>query len=102
MTISRHWTGIAKKESADEYISHLQNDTFKILGSIEGFIQASIMKRDVEDGVEFLIITEWESLEAIKKFAGADVSTAVVPLVAQAMLKRYDKNVRHYQVHFRT
>ena len=101
MAISRHWTGVAKRERAGEYIAHLQHDTFKKLATIDGFIRASILKRDLDDGVEFLIETEWESIESIKKFAGDYVDTAVVPSVAQAMLIRYDKKVRHYEIHFR-
>lgn len=102
MPIARHWTGVAKKECAADYISHLQQDTFKKLRSIEGFMDAAILKRDVEDGIEFLIITEWESCGAIEKFAGTDINAAVVPLTAQEMLMRYDTTVRHYTIHFQT
>ena len=55
--IARHWTGLVKKDRADEYIAHLKNDTFKQLANIDGFIDASILKRELPDGTEFLIIT---------------------------------------------
>jgi len=96
--ISRQWTGTAPKEKAAVYIAHLQNDTFPKLSSIKGFIKASILKRDVPEGVEFLVITEWESLEAIKQFAGADPEVAVVPDEVQEIMLRYDKAVKHYEI----
>ena len=68
--ISRHWQGIAKPGEADKYIYHLKTDTFPKLSEIAGFVSASILTRGVDQGTEFLIVTEWESIEAIKAFAG--------------------------------
>jgi hypothetical protein len=48
--------------------------------------------------VEFLIVTRWTSLAAIRKFAGDDVTTAVVPAEVQAMMIEYDRKVRHYEI----
>ena len=97
--IARHWTGLVKKDRADEYIAHLTNDTFKKLATIDGFIEASILKRELSEGTEFLIITKWDSSEAIKQFAGENYATAVVPKIAQEMMIRYDKQVKHYEVY---
>jgi heme-degrading monooxygenase HmoA len=52
----------------------------------------------VGDGAEFLVVTVWESLEAIARFAGADVETAVVPEKVQAMMIEYDRRARHYEI----
>jgi heme-degrading monooxygenase HmoA len=73
---------------------------FRQIEKIDGFISASILKRDLPEGVEFLIITEWESLDAIKQFAGANYSAAVVPALVEEMMIYYDKEVRHYEVNF--
>ncbi len=100
--IARHWTGLAKKERADDYIAHLQNDTFKQLLNIDGFLKASILRRETEEGVEFLIITEWETFDAIKQFAGTNYETAVVPEIAQRMMIRYDEKVKHYEIKYST
>lgn len=96
--IERHWTGIAKKERANEYIDHLLNDTFKKIKEIKGFISASILKKDLSEGVEFLVITRWETLEVIKQFAGEKIEIAVVPKLVQELMVKYDENVRHYEV----
>ena len=98
MTISRHWRGIAKPEEADNYIHHLRNDTFPKLAAIEGFIKASILRRSIAEGTEFLIITTWQSVEAIRKFAGESASTAVVPRSVQLMMVEYDREVAHYEI----
>jgi heme-degrading monooxygenase HmoA len=96
--VARHWNGITKPGKADDYIAHLKNETFPHLSSIPGFIKASILQRDLNDGTEFLIMTEWESLEAIHAFAGEDASRAVVPAAAREMMLRFDDRVRHYTV----
>lgn len=96
--ISRHWIGIAKPGEAENYIEHLKADTFPQLSKINGFIEASILKRDVSQGTEFLIVTVWESMDAISRFAGPKTDAAVVPEIVQAMMVDYDRNVRHYEV----
>jgi heme-degrading monooxygenase HmoA len=45
-----------------------------------------------------LVLTFWESMEAIRAFAGADATTAVVAAEARAVLKDYDREVRIYEV----
>jgi heme-degrading monooxygenase HmoA len=96
--ISRHWKGVTRSELADAYIDHLRKDTFPKLSKIPGFIGASILRRIVSQGVEFLVITDWESLDAIREFAGEKPEAAVVPPVVHAMMVVYDKETRHYEV----
>jgi heme-degrading monooxygenase HmoA len=98
MTVSRHWRGIAKPEEADHYIHHLRNDTFPRLAGIDGFIKASILRRPLGKGTEFLIVTTWQSIEAVCRFAGESASTAVVPPSVQAMMVEFDREVAHYEV----
>ena len=96
--ISRHWKGVAKAGRADAYVQHLKADTFPRLAAVPGFIRASILRREVEGGTEFQIVTVWESLDAIKSFAGEDTEVAVVPLVAQAMMVEFESRALHYEV----
>jgi heme-degrading monooxygenase HmoA len=99
--IERHWKGVAKRERAKEYIAHLQNETFKQIATIPGCMSAKILERDTEEGIEFLIITEWQDVESIKQFAGSNIETAVVPELVQGIMITYDKNVRHYKIGFK-
>lgn len=96
--IERHWKGIAKTEEADHYIQHLLNDTFPRLSTITGFVRSAILKRKVMQGVEFRIVTVWDSLDSIRQFAGDKPEVAVVPPVAQKMMVEYDPLVAHYEI----
>jgi len=96
--ISRQWKGIARTSEADHYVRHLREETFPRLARIEGFLRASILRRDVSDGVEFLIVTEWQSRDAIRAFAGDAIDVAVVPDNVQAMMVTFDRTVAHYDV----
>ena len=96
--ISRQWRGIAKPGRAADYVHHLESETFRSLARIPGFIRASILKRDTGESTEFQIVTEWESLDAIHAFAGADISVAVVPEAARALLSSFDDVVVHYEI----
>ena len=95
--ISRHWKGTAKPGEEDNYVSHLSADTFPKLKGIDGFVRASVLKRPVAEGTEFLVITVWKSMAAIQLFAGPKPDLAVVPDVVQAMMTEYDRTVTHYQ-----
>jgi heme-degrading monooxygenase HmoA len=96
--ISRHWRGLCRREHADDYIEHLRTGTFPALEDIPGFVSASILRRAVATGVEFLIITQWQSLAAIHAFAGSKAEAAVVPAKVQEMMIEYDREARHYEV----
>ena len=96
--ISRNWRGVVRSEEAGNYIRHLQEETFPRLAGIDGFVSASILRREAPRGVEFLIMTVWESLDAIRQFAGDSVHVAVVPPAAQAMMVEYDQEVTHYEI----
>lgn len=96
--IERHWRGIAKLEESDNYIRHLHSKTFPQLESLNGFIDASILRRPVGKGVEFLIVTAWDSIDSIRAFAGEDVELANVPPEARVMMVEFEERVRHYEV----
>jgi len=96
--VVRTWRGVAKREQADAYVRHLQDDTFPSLDKIHGFVSAAIWRRDVGVGVEFMIVTRWESIDAIRQFAGEPVDTAMVPPEVRAMMLTYDETVAHYEV----
>ena len=96
--ISRFWRGVVKTEESENYISHLQKNTFPQLAHIPGFVSASILRSSTVLGVEFVVLTTWHSMEAIRQFAGEPADVAVVPTVAQAMMVEYDKKVVHYEI----
>ena len=68
------------------------------VGSHEGHRGSYLVRRDVDEGVEFATLTLWESLDAVKAFAGEDYEVAVVPDPARAVLSRWDERSVHYEV----
>jgi heme-degrading monooxygenase HmoA len=96
--ISRHWRALARREHAEAYVAHLRGETFPQLERIPGFMDATILRRSVERGVEFLVVTRWQSLRAIQAFAGADAEVAVLPEKVDRMMLEYDRRARHYEV----
>ena len=77
---------------------HLRTETFPTLRRIPGFVDASLVSRPLRDGVEFVVITRWDSLDAIAKFAGSDPEAAVLPAKAAEMMIEYDRRARHFEV----
>jgi heme-degrading monooxygenase HmoA len=96
--IARHWRGLARADRAADYLQHLRTETFPALERLAGFVDASILRRPLPGGVEFLLITRWTSLEAIAGFSGGDVEVAVVPEAVAAMMIEYDRRARHFEV----
>jgi heme-degrading monooxygenase HmoA len=96
--IARQWRCLAYSHHAAAYITYLRTETFPALRKISGFVDASIHSRPLGSGVEFLIVTRWESLDAIVRFAGVDSEAAVVPAKAAAFMIEYDRRARHFEV----
>lgn len=96
--IARHWRGLVESKHADVYVEHLRTETIPQLASLQGFVNASILRREARDGTEFVIVTFWKSLEAIARFSGPDVEAAVVPEKVRRLMIEYDVRARHYDV----
>lgn len=96
--IARIWRGFALPERADDYVKHLQTSVLPELRQIDGFQQVCLMRQDTPEAVEFVVITLWESMDAIRKFAGENAEIAVVAPAAQALFREYDSTVKHFEV----
>jgi len=98
--IGRIWHGWTKPENADAYENLLRKEIFSGIASknLTGYNGIQLFRRNVKDEVEFVTIMWFESIEAIKKFAGEDYETAVVPAKARELLKRFDERSQHYEV----
>ena len=96
--IIREWRGRARRSQADAYPRHFRERVISELRDIPGFMGAQLSRRDVDGGVEFLVLTQWQSMDAIRGFAGTEVDKAVVEPGAAAALVEFDERVRHYEV----
>jgi heme-degrading monooxygenase HmoA len=96
--IVRTWRGRASSTNPDGYPAHFRQSVLPALRRIDGFEGATLLRR-IEDGqIEFLVLSRWRSIEAIRAFAGADPGKAVVEPEAEAALVDFDPTVRHYEV----
>ncbi len=96
--IIRSWHAVATAEGADAYREHFSNSVLPELQRIDGYRGAYLLRRDRDGHVELQVLTLWDSLEAIARFAGASLENAVVEPVAQAALTSYDATVTHHTV----
>lgn len=96
--IARMWRGYAISERADDYVKHLQQTVVPELRQIDGFKGVYLARQDSSDDVEFMVLTFWESMEAIRKFAGENPELAVVAPAAQKLFREYDPMVKHFEV----
>jgi heme-degrading monooxygenase HmoA len=96
--IVRSWHGLARSSNALAYSEHFRRKVLPELENITGFLGASLLRRDGPDSVEFLVLTRWASMDAIRAFAGDDVGKAVVEPEAVQALLGFDRTVQHYDV----
>jgi heme-degrading monooxygenase HmoA len=95
--IARSWTAEATPARAEEYILHFRLKVLPVIATSRA-PRGLRSKRSLGEGVEIVIITLWESMEAVRKFAGDDPDVAVVTREARAILTRFDEQVAHYEV----
>jgi heme-degrading monooxygenase HmoA/uncharacterized protein YciI len=96
--ILRMWKGQAAPEKAEKYVHHASKNVFPELRTIPGHRGAYLLRRAVNGAVEFVVLTLWDSMDAVRKFAGAKPDKAVVAPDAQGLLSSFDDFVSHYEV----
>lgn len=95
--VVRSWRGYASPSNAEAYPKHLLETVRPTLEALAGFRGVYLLARNEADEVEYTVLTLWDSMDAIRKFAGDEPSRAVVEPEAQAVLLRFDTEVKHYQ-----
>lgn len=96
--IARAWSARATLAGATAYELHFRASVLPALARLAGHCGAQLLRCDDGDRVELRVVTYWESIEAIARFAGADPEAAVVEHDARAALISYDARVTHLQV----
>jgi antibiotic biosynthesis monooxygenase (ABM) superfamily enzyme len=94
--ITRLWRGWTASENADAYERFLLTELFPSMQDIPGFRGADVLRRDERDEVAFVTLTRFNTLDAIRAFAGDDYETPVLEPTARALLLRYDERAQHY------
>ena len=97
--IVRLWHGWTTPANADAYEALLREEIFTGIArrEIRGYRGIELFRRAVIDGeVEFVTLMRFDSLDAVRTFAGDDYETAVVPPHARSLLLRFDARSAHY------
>jgi hypothetical protein len=98
--ISRVWHGYTTPANADAYESLLKEEIFTGIQNrnIAGYKGIQLFRRSLDSEIEFITIMWFDSIEAVRIFAGKDYEVAVVPPKARKLLSRFDERSQHYEV----
>jgi hypothetical protein len=98
--ISRIWHGWTTPGNADRYEALLKEEIFVDIQErqIHGLRSIQLLRREVGEEVEFVTLMLFDSLDAVREFAGEDYEVAYVPAKAREVLSRYDGRSQHYDI----
>ena len=98
VVIARIWRGAVRAADADAYVAYIEETGLREYRETPGNRGAWLLRRDDGDRTEFVTFTLWDSLDAIRAFAGDDVETAVYYPEDDRYLVERDVTVKHYEV----
>lgn len=98
--IARIWQGATKADDADAYLDYLHETGLSQYRATPGNRGVLALRRVVDGRAELLLLTLWESEEAIRRFAGDDIEQAVFYPEDERFLIQKDDRVSHYDVIF--
>jgi heme-degrading monooxygenase HmoA len=98
--VIRMWRGWTRADQADRYDRHYRSEVAATLGQVPGFRGARLLRREAGGETEFVSLTWFDDLDAVRRFAGPDYETAVVAAAAREVLVRFDERVNHYETAF--
>ena len=96
--IARTWTGAVLRADADAYADYIRATGFAEYGQTAGNRGAWMLRRDDGDRTEFITLSLWDSVDAIKAFAGEDIEAAVLYPEDERYLIDGESSVTHYEV----
>jgi heme-degrading monooxygenase HmoA len=96
--IARIWRGVVRREDGDAYADYIRVTGFNEYAESAGNVGAWMLRRDQADRTEFITYSIWESVEAIRAFAGEDIEAAVYYPEDERYLVERDAIVSHYEV----
>lgn len=96
--IARVWHGKTTRSDRASYLAFVKQAAVKEFKRAEGNLGAYILVRNTEDASEFLVISFWDSMKAIKNFAGDDPDKPVYLAQDSEYLLRLTSIVKHYKV----
>jgi quinol monooxygenase YgiN len=95
------WRARCAPEHAETYEALLLTKILPELDKADGCLGAYVMRRQAGNEIEFAVLHLFESLTAIKAFAGDNYEVAVVPAEARMLLASFDQTAQHFDVRAR-
>jgi heme-degrading monooxygenase HmoA len=96
--IARFWSGVVRRADADAYADYIRGTGFAEYGQTAGNRGAWMLRRDDGERTEFVTLSMWDSVDAIKAFAGEDIEAAVLYPEDERYLVGGASSVEHYEV----
>jgi heme-degrading monooxygenase HmoA len=96
--IARTWHGMVPKSKADAYFDYLQQTGVRDLAATAGNRGVFVLRRVAAEEAHFLLLSLWDSLEAIKAFAGEEIEKARYYPEDEEFLLELEPTVTHYEV----
>jgi heme-degrading monooxygenase HmoA len=96
--IARTWRGATRAEDAEAYLRYLHETGFRAFRETPGNLGALGLRRIVDRKAEFVVVSFWESEEAVRRFAGDDPERAVFYPEDDRFLVERDNHVSHFEV----
>jgi heme-degrading monooxygenase HmoA len=96
--IARHWRGWTRPQNADAYETLLKTQVLPGLTKIAGYRGGFVLRDNSADEVEFVVINLFDSVEAVRAFAGPDYTIAIFEPEARQLLSRIETTAHHYEV----
>ena len=96
--IARIWRGITLKEKADDYLAYLHATGLPDYGKTPGNRGVSVLRRTQGDHCEVMLISLWDSMDAVRAFAGENPDRSVYYPEDEQYLLQMEPLVRHYDV----
>jgi heme-degrading monooxygenase HmoA len=97
MTIARIWRGWTSSADADAYLDYVQRTGIVAYRTTPGNLGASVLRRDLGDRTEFVTISFWESMDAVRAFAGDKPERAVFYPEDDRYLVEREATVTHFE-----
>ncbi len=96
--IARVWRGITRLDEADAYLEHIRNTIMPAVREQDGLIDFWTLKREQGDKCEFQLVTVWNSLGAMRDWAGKRPEAAVYFDEDERFLLDMEPLVRIYDI----
>ena len=100
--IARHWRGWTKAHNADAYETLLKDKVLPGLKDIAGYRGGYVLRSDGPEEAEFVVVNLFDSLDAVRSFAGPDYTVAVFEPEARQLLSKVEPIAMHYEVRINT